>query len=250
MATVQAGASVVDITAPLGMAMGGYGARIGGATGVHDPLHVRTLVFDDGATTLAIAICDFVGVDRAIADSARRLIQDELGIPPENVCIAATHTHSGLLTVRTRDANDYFTATAAKIADSVRAARESMEPVSLKTATTGVGTVSQNRRHPDAPIETVVKVLLAAPDQVQTPARQGREKKAPGNCISNCPARHASRMPRITSGRHRHARGGEEGRLPVGCGYYTHPRRGGLRVAPYHARALACWWKAGEDARA
>lgn len=163
MATLQAGASVVDITAPLGMAMGGYGARVGGATGVHDPLHVRTLVFYDGTTTLALAICDFVGVDRAIADEARRLIHAQLGVPPENVCIAATHTHSGPLTVRTRDATDYFAATASKIADSVRAALESMQTVSLKAATAEVSTISQNRRHPDAPIETIVKVLLAAP---------------------------------------------------------------------------------------
>ncbi|HKS90973.1 MAG TPA: hypothetical protein VJQ83_03520, partial [Tepidiformaceae bacterium] len=98
-----------------------------------------------------------------IVDPARATIRDELGIPPENVCIAATHTHSGPLTVRTREGIDYSMVTAAKIAGSVRVALASMQEVSLKAAHTGLSAISQNRRHPDGPIETVLKVLLAAP---------------------------------------------------------------------------------------
>jgi hypothetical protein len=145
------------------MAMGGYGARVGGAIGIHDPLHVRTLVLDDGVTLLVLAICDFVGVDRAIADGARRLIDHELGIPAQNVCVAATHTHSGPLTVRSRESPEYFTWAARKVADSVRLALDSMQDVSLKVASAELSTISQNRRHPDGPIERVLKVLLAAP---------------------------------------------------------------------------------------
>ena len=163
MATVRAGASVVDITAPVGVAMGGYGARVGGSTGIHDALNVRTLVLDDGATKLVVAICDFVGVGTVIVDAARDIIRDELGIPPENVCVAATHTHSGPLTVRTRAGLDYSMVTATKIAGSVRVALASMREVSLKATATELSGISQNRRHPDGPIETVLKVLLAAP---------------------------------------------------------------------------------------
>ncbi|HKS92117.1 MAG TPA: hypothetical protein VJQ83_09335, partial [Tepidiformaceae bacterium] len=83
MSIVRAGASVVEITAPVGVAMGGYGARVGASIGIHDPLNVRTLVLDDGNAPLVIAICDFVGVGTVIVDAARATIRDELGIPPE-----------------------------------------------------------------------------------------------------------------------------------------------------------------------
>ena len=162
MNTVLAGASVIDITSPVGVEMGGYGARKGVATGIHDNLNVRTLVLDDGTTKLVIAICDFVGVGPKIVDAAREVIAGELGIPPECVCIAATHTHSGPLTVRTGDGLDYSTVTAAKIAGSVRVALTNMQPVTLKVGLAEVSTISQNRRDPGGPQETVLKVLLAA----------------------------------------------------------------------------------------
>ncbi|MEO6044233.1 MAG: neutral/alkaline non-lysosomal ceramidase N-terminal domain-containing protein [Tepidiformaceae bacterium] len=162
MNTVMAGASVLDITSPVGVEMGGYGARKGVSMEIHDNLNVRTLVLDDGATKLVIAICDFVGVGPMIVQRAREIIADDLGIPAQNVCIAATHTHSGPLTVRTGDGADYSHVTAAKIAGSVRVALSSMQPVSLKVGLTEVSTISQNRRDPGGAIETVVKVLLAA----------------------------------------------------------------------------------------
>lgn len=161
--TLLAGASVLDITSPVGVEMGGYGARKGVSSGIHDLLNVRTLVLDDGKTKLVVAICDFVGVGPKIVEHARDIIARELGIPAECVCIAATHTHSGPLTVRTGDGLDYSTVTAAKIAGSVRVALANMRQVSLKVGATEVATISQNRRDPDGPIETVLKVLLAAP---------------------------------------------------------------------------------------
>lgn len=162
MNTVQAGASVIDITSPVGVEMGGYGARKGVANGIHDNLNVRTLVLDDGSTKLVIAICDFVGVGPKIVETAREVIAREFGIPAECVCIAATHTHSGPLTVRTGDGLDYSTVTAAKIAGSVRVALANMQQVSLKVGLAEISTISQNRRDPDGPQETVLKVLLAA----------------------------------------------------------------------------------------
>jgi hypothetical protein len=162
MNTVLAGASVIDITSPVGVEMGGYGARKGVATGIHDNLNVRTLVLDDGATKLVIAICDFVGVGPKIVEAARDVIARELNIPAECVCIAATHTHSGPLTVRTGDGIDYSTVTAAKIAGSVRVALANMRPVSLKVGLAEISTISQNRRDPEGPQETILKVLLAA----------------------------------------------------------------------------------------
>ena len=166
MSSVTAGAAVADITPGLGVPMGGYGARKGVAEDVHDPLFVRALVLDDGSTKLALAVCDLVGVTRPLVDAARALIETEVGIPAAHVVIAATHTHSGPGTVRIGvgdDGSHFHAMTARKIAGAVRLANERLTPVELKIGTAEVSTISQNRRDPDGPIQTVATVLLAAP---------------------------------------------------------------------------------------
>jgi hypothetical protein len=160
---IRAGAATADITPGAGVAMGGYGARVGVAAGTMDPLRVRTLVLDDGTSQLVIAVCDLVGVGPDLVRQARELIAADAGIPAANVLIGATHTHSGPAGVRSRDAADYVGVTARKIAGSVLVAQAGLAEVTLKYGTVEVTTISQNRRHPDGPIQTTAKVLLAAP---------------------------------------------------------------------------------------
>src|SRR5258706_1977117 len=85
----RAGAAASNITPPLGNPI------VGGfvpfpATHVHDELHARCLVLDDGKTKLVFVVCDLLGIDRTVSDEARSLIQQDLGIPKENVLISAT----------------------------------------------------------------------------------------------------------------------------------------------------------------
>lgn len=163
MTDTFAGAAVVDITPGAGIAMGGYGARTGVSTDIHDPLFARVSVFSDGTTKLALAVCDLVGVTPDLVARARSIIEQESGIPGEHVCISATHTHSGPMPLRAEEMADYVSVTARKIAGAVAIAARRLQPVTLKYGETQVSTISQNRRHPDGPIETTGKVLLAAP---------------------------------------------------------------------------------------
>ena len=165
---VQAGAAVIDITPAVGIAMGGYGARQGVSSGIHDPLFVRTLVLDDGETKLVLAVCDLVGVPAELAEQACAHIERDLGIPRANVSISATHTHSGPL-LRTDGVEDLISVTARKIAGSVQVALSRLQPVRLKVGSVEVTTVSQNRRDPEGPIESVATILLAAPDRGAEP---------------------------------------------------------------------------------
>ncbi len=64
------------------------------ATKVHDRLHARCLVLDDGAGKIAIAVCDSCMIPREVTDSAKLLAQKATGIPPERILISATHTHT------------------------------------------------------------------------------------------------------------------------------------------------------------
>jgi len=91
---LKSGAAIVDITPPLGVHIRGYfQPRI--AKDIHDNLFVKSLVLDDGETKLAIVVCDLVGVDRTYLDRAKQLIKKRCGIPPSNVLISCTHTHTG-----------------------------------------------------------------------------------------------------------------------------------------------------------
>src|SRR5947208_15825841 len=93
----RAGAALSNITPPLGSPI------VGGfvpfpATHVHDELHARCLVLDDGKTKLVLVVCDLLGMDRLVSDDARHHIEKDLGIPPANVLISATHTRSAAST--------------------------------------------------------------------------------------------------------------------------------------------------------
>jgi hypothetical protein len=162
---VLAAASTANITPGAGIAMGGYGARVGVASGLNDPLLVRTLLLSEGApdTSLVIAVCDLVGVSYGLVRRARDIIAEECGIPPERVLISATHTHSGPAGVTERAAPDFVASTARTIAGSVLVAQRALAPARLKVGTASVSTISQNRRHPDGPIQTTAHVLLAEP---------------------------------------------------------------------------------------
>ena len=94
VAPLRVGVAVVDITPqdfPVHLP-GGFSGNP--AAIVHDPLHARALVLDDGTTTLAMVVVDNLGVAREAADDARALATKGCGLAPEKILIAATHTHS------------------------------------------------------------------------------------------------------------------------------------------------------------
>jgi hypothetical protein len=92
-AALRAGAARACITPQLGTTING-GVGPGTARQIHDDLFVRALVLDDGATRLAFAVVDTCLVDRPVFDEAKELVRRHTGIPPANVLMAATHTHS------------------------------------------------------------------------------------------------------------------------------------------------------------
>jgi neutral ceramidase len=129
----KAGAATSNITPQLGGAEGP--AKEAHARYIHDELHVRCLVLDDGGSRLVFAVVDRVSVNREAFDSAKRLIQQATGIPPERMMMSATHTHRG---ARGQDAmgtgippNDYQTFLVSRIVDGVRRAVHNLEPARI-----------------------------------------------------------------------------------------------------------------------
>lgn len=158
--TFMAGASEVVITPPVGTLLEGYGGRDGGAVGVHDDLHARAIVVDDGSTRAAIVSCDLVGIDRHLTQLVRQLVDERTDVPPANVMVSATHTHAGPAGLRSDVDDALMDVTARKIAGAIIEARGDMRPAVLKYGRGSVDTVSQNRRDPDGPIDEGLSVLL------------------------------------------------------------------------------------------
>ena len=163
--TLRAGGAEVVITPPVGTFLDGYGARATGSVGVHDDLHARAVVADDGTTQVAIVACDLIGVDRRLTAAVRQIVHEATGIPGAHVMVSATHTPAGPAGLRA-DLDTGLTETMARlIAGAIVAAHGRLRPAVLKAGRGSVDSVSQNRRHPDWGIDDTLQVLLFdAPD--------------------------------------------------------------------------------------
>ena len=143
--SLMAGAATSNITPELG------GEVVGGfspypCTNIHDELHARCLVLDDGKTKLALVVCDLLGLHRSVSVKARELIEKETGIPAANVLISGTHTHSAVNALggpvrgffSDLELTDYQKFVARRIADGVRRAINLLRPAEIAFGTVDV----------------------------------------------------------------------------------------------------------------
>jgi hypothetical protein len=144
-APLMAGAATSNITPNLG------GEVVGGflpfpCTNIHDELHARCLVLDDGKTKLALVVSDLLGIHRSVCVAARELIEKETGIPAANVVISGTHTHSAVNALggpvrgyfSDLELTDYQKFVVRRIADGVRRALYVLRPVEIAFGTVAV----------------------------------------------------------------------------------------------------------------
>jgi hypothetical protein len=104
--------------------------------GIHDHIHSRALVIDNGGSTAALITVDAGSVPDPIWQAVTKQLESELGIPTKNVMLTATHTHS----VPGQAAGPY----AAKIVESVRLAKQRLAPARVGYGT-GVSYINVNR---------------------------------------------------------------------------------------------------------
>src|SRR4051812_33492481 len=71
--TLRAGAATTNISPWLGLSINGNMTDVKTAH-VHDELHARALVLDDGNSRLAIVVCDSCMIPREVVADARRRI--------------------------------------------------------------------------------------------------------------------------------------------------------------------------------
>src|SRR5882672_1146544 len=156
MGELLAGAARIKLEPPLGLAMAGYGNRVGRATGVHDDLAAQALVLSDGASKVAIASVDVLALGQRIADDIRERVAAKSDIEADAIMVCATHTHSGpafnIFATPRADAKpsegrslEWERALPDKIASAIIRANEALEPASIRTASAPF-TLGTNRR--------------------------------------------------------------------------------------------------------
>jgi neutral ceramidase len=88
-----AGAANIDITPPLGTFINGdFVAHT--AKYIHDRLHSRAVVFQNGETIVAIVVVDICVMRKEFLDEVKAYIQKQTGMPFGNILISSTHTHA------------------------------------------------------------------------------------------------------------------------------------------------------------
>jgi len=117
-------------------------------------LYVRAMVLEKGDTRVAFVSIDNLGWPSVLGDKSRALVR---GIKPENILIAATHTHSapdayGFPNAQGESFADlkYLDKCVKQVAEAINEAVENLEPASLKVTTgEAKGKIAYNYYAPD-----------------------------------------------------------------------------------------------------
>ena len=156
MSPLFAGAARVKLDPPSGLAMLGYGNRVGRNAGIHDDLAAQALVLGDGINKLAIVGVDLLAVGVRIADDIRERAAASTGISADSILVCATHTHSApafnIFATPRADANpaegrdlEWERSVPGKIASAIIQAHNNLEPATLRAASASF-TLGTNRR--------------------------------------------------------------------------------------------------------
>jgi hypothetical protein len=130
---LRAGAATSNITPPLGISLNG-GMQDRQALHIHDELHARCVVLDDGSERVAIVVCDSCMIPRSVLDAAKEMAQSGTDLPLDRVLISATHSHScptvaGVFQSEPDEA--YMGFLAMRIADGLRRAVNNLQPAEV-----------------------------------------------------------------------------------------------------------------------
>jgi neutral ceramidase len=125
---LKTGAAISNITPPRGIAIvGNWGEET--AVNVHDELHARAIVLDDGGRKVALVVCDLLGLPVEVCNQARKLVSEKTGIPEGNVMISVTHTHSaGTALGENADLSAYQKHVVSRLTDAVVMANGRLRP--------------------------------------------------------------------------------------------------------------------------
>ncbi|MDZ7617109.1 MAG: neutral/alkaline non-lysosomal ceramidase N-terminal domain-containing protein [Patescibacteria group bacterium] len=134
---LMAGVATSNITPRLGGGIVGNFGTPPAAEYIHDELHARCFVLDDGESRLVLVIIDNIYVSREVLDEAKRQIAEATGIPADRMLMSGTHTHSSVSArwpnplQPEKEFSEYQQFLIHRIADGVRCAIQNLQPARI-----------------------------------------------------------------------------------------------------------------------
>ncbi|MDD2707931.1 MAG: hypothetical protein PHV34_07975 [Verrucomicrobiae bacterium] len=167
MDKLLAGYGETRITPPMGVELAGYGYFLQRrAESALDELKARALWLGNGKESVLLVSADLLGFSVEFSDEMRRNLSRELGLPPEHILLACTHTHTGPASQPLRGCGemspDYMAALPGLIAAAARMARDKrVGSASVRVMSEAVMPVGYNRRHRDfGEIDPFLNVMI------------------------------------------------------------------------------------------
>jgi hypothetical protein len=136
-----AGAATSNITPWLGDGLVGNFGTPPPAKHVHDELHARCFVLDDGSTRIVLVVSDNIYISREVLDEAKRQVTEATGLPADRMLMSGTHTHSSVSArwknplQPEKESTEYQRFVAHRIADGVRCAINNLRPARVAWGT-------------------------------------------------------------------------------------------------------------------
>ena len=188
----SAGWAQMEITPPLGIALGGRGGNYVLAKQVIDPLYLGVIYLEDeNGKGMLFASFDLVGLPHSLSDQLRLSAVQELGIDWNLVVLNSSHTHSGPNMLREIVAGvgpapqievDYFQSLREKFVEALRQVRKNIRPLQKVEVFETDSQMAINRRgknknggrgilpDPTGPIDEKLWVLKLTPKDGTAPA--------------------------------------------------------------------------------
>lgn len=161
-----AAAVELDITPPPGYKLDGYASRTEISPGMHDPLMGQILLLKSEEKQIMLICLDLVGVSLDFTTWLRQEIQQSIGIPPEHLLIACSHTHSGVAGFMPPQPGipscldpDLQHKVGNQLISAARMAYQQLQPAQLGIGRGNVEGIGLNRNDPYATVDNEVIVL-------------------------------------------------------------------------------------------
>ena len=165
MSDLRVGYGEASITPAVGVEMTGFGQYLGRCVeSVLDDIKARALVLREGGSGLVLINCDLLGLAVDVSDQFRAVLSAAVGLPPANVILACTHTHTGPAAMKLRGMGEphplYLARLGKALEAAVAQAEHGLAPAKCSWRITATAPIGYNRRNGTFhPIDPALKLL-------------------------------------------------------------------------------------------
>lgn len=154
------------ITPPWGVELAGLGYYLGRTwQKVRDDLTATAFVANDGTTSIALIAVDLMYLDVEFTQGVRQIVAQHTDIPPEAICVAASHSHNAPTAKFVRGCGErdpaYLAMAQRQAATATICAWRQRRPATLRVGRATLEGWTFNRTREGGAVDTQVTVLRA-----------------------------------------------------------------------------------------